>query len=774
MPDIASPTFPTAPTRGEAPFAFDAWFSPAKFALLLLVGIVAAFPDVIFGDQSLVARDFGLFSYPVAYYHRECFWRGEFPLWNPLHNCGIPFLAQLNTMTLYPLSLIYLLLPLNWSLNMFGFVHLFIAGMGMYFLCQRWTGNRFAASLAGLAFALNGLSLNFLMWPSHLATYGWMPWVIWSVEAAWQRGGRQLAWAALFGGLQMLSGGPETIFMTWLILLALWIGQWASRTHPRWPMSWRFFCIVLLVAGLAAAQILPFLDLVAHTQRGVNYAGKGWVTPAMGWANFFVPLFGCFLTRKGIYFQDMQYWTSSYYVAIGVTALALLAIWRVRKPRVWLLAAIALVGIGLAMGQNGFAFKALRAAIPAFGAMNHPVKFMLLPVFALPLLAGFGIVEVQRLASIDPTKARRFILAIGALVVVVIAGLVLLARVHPADQEVWAVTAQNGLGRVVLLIAVLGTVLLLFRVTRIRSQVLACLALLLLVWMDVLSHEPTQNPTAHRTAFQPNIVKFSPQPRHGNSRAFVSFAAIRQMLGGTSGNVEQDFVLFRQALFLDSNLLDDIPTIGGFYSLYLKNDLPVRSLLGTPHDKSRDPFADFVGISWETDPADIFKLVPRKTFLPMITAGQAPVFAGPDDTISALASPDFNPQQVVYLPLEARDAVTVSNHTDAHIVSSNLTAQHIDLDVESKEPSLVVAAQTFYHPWRAFVNGREVVIQRANYNFQAWQVPAGRSHVRLEYRDKAFQIGCILSLTSLAICLGIVWLAPRVARQRTTTAPAQS
>src|SRR5947208_3040890 len=124
--------------------------------LAVLIGV--AFPDVIFGDSTFFFRDFGFFGYPLAYYHRESFWRGEIPLWTPLSNCGLPFLAQWNTLVLYPGSLIYLLLPLPWSLNAFCLIHLFIAGMGMFCLASRWTGNRLSASVAGVAYAFNGLT----------------------------------------------------------------------------------------------------------------------------------------------------------------------------------------------------------------------------------------------------------------------------------------------------------------------------------------------------------------------------------------------------------------------------------------------------------------------------------------------------------------------------------------------------------------------------------------------------------------------------------------
>ena len=81
----------------------DEWFTPRRFASLLALLIVVLFPEVIFGDRTFIFRDFGLFGYPVAFYHRESFWRGEIPLWNPLNCSGLPFLAQWNTLVCYPL-----------------------------------------------------------------------------------------------------------------------------------------------------------------------------------------------------------------------------------------------------------------------------------------------------------------------------------------------------------------------------------------------------------------------------------------------------------------------------------------------------------------------------------------------------------------------------------------------------------------------------------------------------------------------------------------------
>src|ERR1051325_4454637 len=71
-----------------------AWFTPGRFALMLALLVGGGFPPVTLGLKTFVHRDFGLFGYPLAFFHHQCFWRGELPLWNPYNNAGLPFLAQ--------------------------------------------------------------------------------------------------------------------------------------------------------------------------------------------------------------------------------------------------------------------------------------------------------------------------------------------------------------------------------------------------------------------------------------------------------------------------------------------------------------------------------------------------------------------------------------------------------------------------------------------------------------------------------------------------------
>ena len=368
---------------------------------MLAALIFASWPDVLLGSASFVLRDFSVFGYPIAHYHRECFWRGELPLWNPLNNCGLPFLAQWNTMTLYPGSLVYLLLPLPWSLGAFMLLHLWLGGFGAYAVARRWTGLTLAAAVAGVAYAFHGLVQQSLMWPNNIAAFGLLPWVVLTVESGVREGGRKLVVAALVGAMQMLTGAPEVIMFTWLICGAFLAADCVKRKGgnisqvPLTHYILRFTGTVSLVSLLAAAQLLPFLDLLRHSQRDTGFDNSVWSLPAWGFANYLVPLFRCVLTSPGVPLHDGQNWTSSYYAGAGVLALALLAVLRVSDRRSRLLSLLGAICLVLALGRSGLIYSMFERILP-LGVMRYSVKFVIPLTFILPLLAAFAIKELFR------------------------------------------------------------------------------------------------------------------------------------------------------------------------------------------------------------------------------------------------------------------------------------------------------------------------------------------------------------------------------------------
>lgn len=748
---------------------------PWAFGLAVLGLLLVVFPKVMLGLESFVYRDYGVLGYPFVAYHRECFWRGEFPLWNPYSNCGAPFMAQWGTMTLYPGSLIYLLLPLPWSLSFFCFVHLALGGAGMFALARRWTGSQSAAIVAGLGFVFCGTTFSCLMWPNYTVALGWMPWVVLLAERSWREGGRWLVAAALAAALQLLAGVPEIVALTWFLLAALCATEAWGEPGARWRMTRRFAAVVLLIAGLAAAQLLPFLELLEHSQRDRNFASSKWPMPLWGFAHLLVPLFHFRETALGPFVQPGQNFLSSYYPGAAILVLAVCAVKFAPRRRVWALAGLALFSLLMACGENGFLYPLVKRGVPLMGVARYPIKFVLLAAFALPLLAAFAIRELELRDERAPHR-KRWLMGAGAGALVLMGALVWLSWSHPwqspelsARENVvhaqweWRDVAPNAAARAVWLVVVLGALVASLRIAAPRARRAALGILVAALVADVATHVPAQNLTAPAGAFAGGLwreMNKTELPRLGEGRVLISPGAEQRLLYSMATNATQDFLAKRLALWSNLNLLERAPKVNGSSTLQLREQAQVQSLVYGGSNKFHRGLIEMLGVTLYSPPDNPAGWRPATNALPLVSCGQVPVFAAAAETLRALAGPDFNPRAQVFLRPEDRRIVSVTNTSSAQVRGVKYSAHGIEAQVEAASPTLVFVAQSHHPAWRAYINGSETPLLRANHAFQALAVPAGRHQVRIVYRDRRFLAGAMVSLLTLAGC-GWYWMRKR-------------
>jgi len=80
-------------------------------------------------------------------------------------------------------------------------------------------------------------------------------------------------------------------------------------------------------------------------------------------------------------------------------------------------------------------------------------------------------------------------------------------------------------------------------------------------------------------------------------------------------------------------------------------------------------------------------------------------------------------------------------------------AERVVVLAQLERPGFVVL-QDIYHPgWRAYVDGREIDVRRANYTFRAVHLPAGRHRVEFVYRPKLFYGAAWISAVCWLVCL---------------------
>jgi hypothetical protein len=473
-----------------------------------------------------------------------------------------------------------------------------------------------------------------------------------------------------------------------------------------------------------------------------------------------VPLFRTRLTELGVYAQPNQYWVYCYYLGLGATTLALLGAWQVRQWRVRMLAILCLACLVMAVGDAGYVYAAVRRVMPILGFMRYPVKFIMLPAFLAPLLAAYFVAHCRNVSDEAWSRLRRKLVCTTIALIAVIGLIVLAAFRFPMQTTSANAAAQSGATRAVVLIALVGLLIALRSARAYRSAMLARFGLAALLWLDVMTSGPRPNPSVPRWVYEPGLAAresgMIPVPRVVDGRPMLSAEAQGNVNVIQFTNATDTVVYSRLAMFANCNLLDNVPKVTGSYALYLRELGEVLKVLYATPESPRG-LLDFLSVSQVNAPGKITQWIFRPTHQPWVSGGQKPVFADAAATLRALGGGDFDPRRVVYLPPESRGLVTVGQSSSPKITPREFSSKRARIEMEAAEATLVVVSQSFYHNWRAYVDGRPTTLLRANHAFQALEVPGGKHEVVLEYEDRMFRLGVVISGLT-AILSTALWL----------------
>jgi hypothetical protein len=722
------------------------------FFLLLCTLLAARYFDLLIGARTFALKDFGVFSYPQFHFLRESLWRGELPLWNPLSHCGVPFLAQWTTMCVYPGTFAFVLLPMPLSVNWFIVAHLLLAGVGMYRLARLWTDNGFAASAAGLGYVFAGFMTCSTTWPGYIAAMAWMPFVVLTSTRACSNGGRNILWAAASATMQLLTGAPELILMTWAVVGAVFIAETPRREAL--PRLLRLSGVVLLATGLSAVQLLPFLELLQHSPRSNNYEIARWSMPVWGWANFLVPLFQTKVSPMGYFYQQSQQFVASYYCGAGLFLLAFTGIVWKRSPRTLALGFLLLGSLMFALGSKGYLYDALRLFVPQIGFARYTVKVAALITFLIPLLGAFAIAHLFQMP-----RARTRLILVGGLGVAFIMGIVLLGAFMPLPGVDWRDGAWNAASRVVFFAAFIFLIDRYLRASCKWSASVAGLAALLFLGADLILHAPALAPTVPASVYRNSVNR--PVAFNGReSRIAIAPSLEKSLILSREGDLATDLTRKREAYFANFNLLEGVPAVSGFMTMLVREEDEIENVFHQAPPESRGPLLDFLGVSAYADGTNAVVWQPRATAAAMITAGQLPIFTEPDSLRWKLLAKDFDPRRMVLFPDEYRSQLK-AQPCDVQINSVSISTHEIRAQTQSPTNSLVVIAQTHYPAWKAYVDGKRVPLLHANHAFQALEVPAGKHKIRLAYEDTKFRAGLVISSATLLVWLLMFWSTRR-------------
>lgn len=767
--------------------SFKEIFHEIPFWILIVVTI-AYFYRPLFLGETFFFRDIYNHIYPQKRLFSELVLSGQLPLWDPYRHGGQPFLANMNNSVLYPSNLLYLIMPTVTALNIDIVLHIGLAALATYVLARMLGFNPFAAAASGLIYAFSGPSLSLPnIWP-YAALHPPLILLFWHLYCL-ENNKRWFLLAVLFGAIQIFAGHPEMTAFTFATLLVWTFAfPYKRKVISRFGSLFLFFIAVL---AAAAIQLVPMMELAGRSGRShgirpdVFFAWS--VNPKRIPELFFPRFLGSIysMSKSDQWGMSLEELSTPYILSLyfGVCALFLAIMGGLnkvlnpefpRRVRILLLILIAFSFVAMA-GRHFPGFRKLIDLYPFIAIFRYPVKFVLIAILPIALLAGF---QLNQFMQTLEARILRIPLAISSFVATTLVLLLAFLFIFPSMSSQFlgdyfssdGNAALKGLRYSVLHAAGFSILLTLcITLASLRKNVRLDIVLSLVIGFDLLLSGSAVNQYAPRE-FLTNIpdLPIYLKKQIGDGKLYRT-----QDRSFPNYKIPTDIVFSdRTRLETLSNYVAsmyEIPVV--FHEDYdwLENER--MSKLGQKLERvpweRRLPILSSAGVRFilTSDQIQIRGLrllrvitIPNNVryFLYQNENYPGSVFfvsnssIEPDSNklLNILTNPNFNPSTTVLLE-HSTVGTGINFAAEASIKVNKSSSVSSSYLVFTDKPGFVVFTEPLTPGWKWIIDGWSVNAVRANFAFQAVAVPAGKHQVDRIYRPASFIIGSAISLITL-------------------------
>ncbi len=774
------------------------------FALFLVLAVLF-FWEVVFLGRMFLLRDTFCDEYPWREFARSAIRSGVLPHWNPYSSCGKPFLALPKAAVFYPVNLLLYAWPsLIGGLRFFYVLHFVLAGFFAYLLGREWKLGMGASLVMGVIWAFNGFIVTRIEFQSSMATLALYPLVfLLAHRMLWKPSVLRGIWLSLALSAQFLAGNTPDFYLCCLGVAVYAVFYVIFQREER---GWRGLVRPLYLIGpaagfvlLCAVQLVPTYHFMKNSWKALGE--EGWEVMAS-----FHPLHYAALIVPGVFGGPgyENYWgrtlfefsVGSVYVSALGAMLVIASVLSFRKKSgggdgglvgfLWLVLAFSLL---LSAGQHTPFYRLMRGVIPLYDRFRWPAKALLLSVFALTGLAGFGMRELQALCREKGMGAKVWFVAVLTGVWVLLAGGLVWGLANPqgARNVFWrlfykplyggpglnpegaALAAGLAYRQGVILWTVSLMAIGLFVLRRRGAWMSVFLPAF--IFADLFANNAGLNATAPARIYEYEspVVK-ELKSGGGMSRVFSPILNAQQILLG-----EREEGVFRWAsdfLVGETSLPHGIFKVHGGGTLRITELEVLVNLAGNPNVRPevRERVLDLMGVDYETVPAaapqDVVfgeakrgvSVSRREGALPRAYVVRKAVVV-PDGRwrLQRLMDVSFDARNAVMLEELPREEWMVQSGRELEWSVGNVSYElnAVSMDVELDGYGFLVVSDTYFPGWTAEVDGKARRIYRANAAFRAVALEPGKHRVEMRYEAKPFRVGVWISLTT-AVALALI------------------
>jgi hypothetical protein len=704
----------------------------------------------------------------------EALQHGQLPLWNPYSFSGAPLLANFQSAALYPLNVLYLVMPqVNaWAVTVF--LQVCLAFIFTYLYTRKIGLSKFGSMFSAIGYGGSSFMTVWLEYNTVGQVILWLPAVLLSLEYLQQNiTARWFILGVIALTMALTAGHPQVFGYLYVFsfVYAIWLIKRGGKSRMDTLVLWLLF--FLLPLGIASVQLLPGLELIQHAARSDHdytmLVHKILIQPWQLIMMIIPDFFGNPASRN--------YYLSDTYVGkmtgIGlIPFLFALYSLRERKNRksystLFLMTAI----VTLVLSTNNPVTASLYLLPIPFFSSSSPTLSMFLFSFSLALLSGIGVDYFMKSSG---AKKHLVHLVLPGAVFFIVCWVVTLTvwklQLFGVTPEHAMISLRNLLVPTMLFLVMCAVMALVWMRPRLRTAILFALFFLSfgesfrafqkfnpfvtqeLVFPEATIISKLQNISEHNRFYgygsagiQANFASqyklFSPEgydplyPRHYGE--FIHASADGNLPGTFSQRTRSD------AFIASGEFTNNI------YTMRIIDTLGVKYILDRIENGSTEktfPSDRFSFVSEENG----WKIFENKRAIPraFFAYGQM-TYTDQSDFEKKFFSTHFDPQKIILM--EEAVAGVAAPSPQAEVQIQSFQPERVVIKTVNDVSSLLYVSDTYYPGWKARVDGKEMPIYKANYAFRAIAVPAGKHSVVFSYEPRSLTYGIGISLISIVV-----------------------
>lgn len=715
------------------------------------------------------------FSFPMRMLAIDLLKSGQLPLWNPYILAGTPLLANFQSAPFSPTNFVYFFFDrVNaWSVQVM--LQHIIASISMYILLRHWRISKVASLAGGVIFAYSGFSLIWSQWNAHTLTAAFIPLLLffedrWLKKSLWFDG----LGIAITLCLQIFSGYPQVVLYT-LVAIGLLCAFHIKENFFLYKAVF-IGIFVILSFGLAAFQLLPGFELLSLSQREIERHPFDWAfLPWLKVITFFAPdYFGNHSTQN--YWGPQDYTSNTGFVGVITFIFALIGVSVFKHSReVKLLTILAIISLLLSF-PTLFSILLWKSGIVGFQAASAH-RALIIFTFSIAALAALGFDQFLKEKHISLFKVYAFpTIVIG--IFWFLSVFLLRYGQKPVDLEYNFFSHENQDYLVGIKNLILPTILLIMsflllwwgRNKKVYIRYCVFLSIIILLAFELFRFGWKFSP------FSPRHIVFPQTP-------VLNFLVNQEPLFRTTGS---------GVIPINMRMPYKIESIEGYDAVYPLYMSQLIASLSSGISSAR-PLGRYAMVGDET--ARVLDILNVKYLLtlkkndrnnpdpqgntPEIFNSEKYSVAFEDKSVAVIENKHVLPRAFMVYDWDvfrnkqaletflAKDfpgdkKIILENDPGVPFIQKKLslisTVQYnlyreseSEIKVDTQNDGFLFISDLYYPGWKAYIDGVETKIYKANFAFRSVFIPSGKHNVYFVYRPESFFNGLKISAFSLLI-----------------------